>query len=95
MAMLPIGFVVLFWWMIAGPLIVFPIVLLLQNLGKLGEMILALSAIPALAVLGFVTPWFFGWYVIGVSLMFGRFTAASAKEKALTESIHAYRTRAI
>ncbi|XKM39883.1 hypothetical protein A4U53_027825 [Rhizobium ruizarguesonis] len=79
----------------APSLIVFPIVLLLENLGKLGELMLALLAIPGLVVLGFALPWFSGWCDIAVGLMFGRFTAASAKEKALAESIHAYRTRAI
>ncbi|MGO7587886.1 hypothetical protein [Rhizobium leguminosarum] len=95
MAMLPIGFIVCFWWVVAPSLVLFPIILLLENLGQLREIILALLAIPALVVLGFALPWFSGWYDIGTSLMFGRFTAASAKEKALTESIHAYRTRAI
>ncbi|MGO6845861.1 hypothetical protein GFL38_30410 [Rhizobium leguminosarum bv. viciae] len=95
LAMLPIGFIVCFWWVVAPSLIVFPIVRLLENLGKLGELMLALFSIPALVVLGFALPWFSGWYDIAVGLMLGRFTAASAKEKALTESIHAYRTRAI
>ena len=95
LAMLPIGFIVCFWWVVAPSLIVFPIVRLLENLGKLGELMLALLAIPALVVLGFALPWFSSWCEIGTSLMFGRFTAANAKEKALTESIHAYRTRAI
>ncbi|WP_027685631.1 hypothetical protein [Rhizobium leguminosarum] len=95
LAMLPIGIVLVFWWVIAPLPIVFPIVLLLEGLGKLGELILALLAIPALVVLVLVAPWSFGWYGIAVGLMFGRFTAARAKEKALAESIHAYRTRAI
>nr|WP_064248017.1 hypothetical protein [Rhizobium leguminosarum]OAP93911.1 hypothetical protein A4U53_22735 [Rhizobium leguminosarum] len=95
LAIYPIGIVVLFWWGGAPSLIVFPIVLLLENLGKLGELMLALLAIPGLVVLGFALPWFSGWCDIAVGLMFGRFTAASAKEKALAESIHAYRTRAI
>ncbi|ASY63487.1 hypothetical protein SJ05684_c20450 [Sinorhizobium sojae CCBAU 05684] len=46
-------------------------------------------------VLLLAAPWFFGWYGIAVGLTFGRFTAAGAKEKALVESIHAYRSRAI
>ncbi|MBY5337267.1 hypothetical protein HFO99_25760 [Rhizobium leguminosarum] len=94
LAMLPIGIVVLFWWVIAPLPILFPI-LLLQNLGKLGELMLALFSIPALVVLGFALPWFSGWYDIAAGLMLGRFTAANAKEKALAESIRAYRTRAI
>ncbi|MBW8787606.1 hypothetical protein HFO94_13545 [Rhizobium leguminosarum] len=94
LAIYPIGIVVLFWWVIAPLPILFPI-LLLQNLGKLGELMLALLAIPALVVLGFALPWFSSWCEIGTSLMFGRFMAANAKEKALTESIYAYRTRAI
>ncbi|MGZ2405851.1 hypothetical protein [Rhizobium ruizarguesonis] len=95
LAMLPIGFIVCFWWVVAPSLILFPIILLLENLGQLREIILALFSIPALVVLGFALPWFSGWYDIAAGLMFGRFTAANAKEKALTESIHAYRTRAI
>ncbi|MBY5351750.1 hypothetical protein HFO96_31545 [Rhizobium leguminosarum] len=95
LAMIPIGFVVCFWWGVAPSMIVFPIVLLLENLGQLREMILALLSIPALVVLGFALPWFCGWYDIAAGLMLGRFTAANAKEKALAESIRAYRTRAI
>ncbi|MBY5412525.1 hypothetical protein HFO98_29630 [Rhizobium leguminosarum] len=98
LAIYPIGVVVLFWWSVASLsmlCVVFPITLLLPHLGQLVGIILALLAIPALAVpLQLAAPWFFGWYGIAVGLMFGRFTAASAKEKALTESIHAYRTRA-
>jgi hypothetical protein len=93
--MLPIGFIVCFWWGVAPSPILFPIILLLENLGQLREIILALLTIPVLVVLGFALPWLSGWYDIAVGLMLGRFTAASAKEKALTESIHAYRTRAI
>ncbi|NNH60392.1 hypothetical protein HLI01_27075 [Rhizobium laguerreae] len=90
----PIGFMLCFWWGIAPSLILFPIILLLENSGQLGETILALLSIPALVVLWFALPWFSSWCDIVVGLMVGRFTAASAKEKALAESIHAYRTRA-
>ncbi|NNH65767.1 hypothetical protein [Rhizobium laguerreae] len=94
LAMIPIGFMLCFWWGIAPSLVLFPIILLLENSGQLGETILALFSIPALAVLWFALPWFSSWCGIAVGLMLGRFTAASAKEKALAESIHAYRTRA-
>jgi hypothetical protein len=95
LAVLPIGIVVVFWWVIAPLPIVLPIILLLENLGPFGAIVSAFLGIPALAVLLLVTPWFFGWYGIAVSLMFGRFTTAKAKEKALAESIHAYRTKAV
>ncbi|ARQ11024.1 hypothetical protein NXC12_CH03031 [Rhizobium etli] len=92
LAMLPIGIVLGFWWVIAPLPVLFPIILLFQNFGPLGGIILA---IPAFVVLLLATPWFFGWYGIAVSLMFGRFTAARAKEKALVESIRAYRVKAV
>ncbi|RWX10372.1 hypothetical protein EHI42_25780 [Rhizobium hidalgonense] len=101
LAMLPIGFVLGFWWVIAPLPIVFPIILLLKDLGRFGA--LAFLGIPASLVLLpaaplvllLAAPWFFGWYGIAVSLMFGRFTSARAKEKALAESIHAYRAKAV
>ncbi|OOG74051.1 hypothetical protein B0E45_06280 [Sinorhizobium sp. A49] len=95
LAMLPIVSVLGFWWVIAPLPIVLPIILLLENLGHFGLMVFAFLAIPALVVLLLAAPWFFGWYGIAASLMFGRFTTAKAKEKALAESIHAYRTRAL
>lgn len=95
LAMLPIGIAVVFWWVIAPLPIVLPIILLLENLGPFGAIVLAFLGIPALVVLLLVTPWFSGWYDIAASLMFGRFTTAKAKEKALAESIHAYRTKAV
>lgn len=95
LAALPIGVAVVFWWVIAPLPIVLPIILLLENLGPFGAIVLAFLGIPALVVLLLVTPWFFGWYGIAVSLMFGRFTTAKAKEKALAESVHAYRTKAV
>ncbi|MBB3643883.1 putative RND superfamily exporter protein [Rhizobium sp. BK619] len=93
LAMLPIGIVLGFWWVIAPLPIVFPIILLLENLGHFGAM--AFLGIPASLVLLLAAPWFFGWYGIAVCLMFGRFTSARAKEKALAESIHAYRAKAV
>lgn len=95
LATLPIGIVLGFWWVIAPLPVVLPIFLLLQNLGHFGGIVLAVLGIPALVVLLLAAPWFFGWYGIAASLMFGRFTAARAKEKALAESIHAYRTKAV
>ncbi|MBB2788084.1 UNVERIFIED_ORG: hypothetical protein GGD43_003298, partial [Rhizobium esperanzae] len=95
LAMLPIGFVLGFWWVIAPLPIVLPIILLLESLGHFGTIVLAFLGIPAFVVLLLAAPWFFGWYGIAASLMFGRFTTAKAKEKALAESIHAYRTKAV
>ncbi|OCP23645.1 hypothetical protein BC361_21205 [Ensifer sp. LC54] len=95
LAMLPIGIVLGFWWVIAPLPIVLPIILLLESLGHFGTIVLAFLGIPALVVLLLAAPWFFGWYGIAASLMFGRFTTATAKEKALAESIHAYRTKAV
>ncbi|WP_245441402.1 hypothetical protein [Rhizobium phaseoli] len=95
LAMLPIGFVLGFWWVIAPLPIVVPIILLLESLGHFGTIVLAFLGIPAFVVLLLAAPWFFGWYGIAASLMFGRFTTAKAKEKALAESIHAYRTKAV
>ncbi|MDK1377241.1 MULTISPECIES: hypothetical protein [unclassified Sinorhizobium] len=95
LAMLPIGIVLGFWWVIAPLPIVLPIILLLESLGHFGAIVLGFLGIPALVVLLLAAPWFFGWYGIAASLMFGRFTTAKAKEKALAESIHAYRTKAV
>ena len=95
LATLPIGIVLVFWWVVAPLPVVLPIILLLENLGHFGTMVLAILGIPAFVVLSLAAPWFFGWYGIAVSLMFGRFTTAKAKEKALAESIHAYRTKAV
>ncbi|MBX5170354.1 hypothetical protein HJB84_10810 [Rhizobium sp. NZLR1b] len=95
LAMLPIGILLGFWWVIAPLPIVLPIILLLDSLGHFGTMVSAVFGIPVLVALFLATPWFFGWYGIAASLMFGRFTTAKAKEKALAESIHAYRTKAV
>ncbi|WP_034850815.1 hypothetical protein [Sinorhizobium sojae] len=92
LAALPIAMVLCFWWVIAPLPVLLPFILLLQALGPLGGTVLGLVA---LMVLLLAAPWFFGWYGIAVGLTFGRFTAAGAKEKALVESIHAYRSRAI
>lgn len=95
LAMLPIGIVMGFWWVIAPLPLVLTIFLMLENLGHFGAIILAILVIPLLVVLSLSAPWFFEWYGIATSLMFGRFTTAKAKEKALAESIHAYRTKAV
>ncbi|MBP2446930.1 hypothetical protein [Rhizobium leguminosarum] len=95
LAIFPIAIVLLFWWGVAGLTVLLP-TLLLQNLGALGDIVLAalgISVVPMGLLLA--APWFFGWYGIAVSLMFGRFTSASAKEKALMESIRAYRANAV
>ncbi|MBB3137773.1 hypothetical protein FHS26_005541 [Rhizobium pisi] len=95
LAMLPIAFIVIFWWCIAPLPVVLPIILLLENLGQFGGIVLAILAMPALLVLVLVAPWFFGWYGIAASLMFGRSTAARAREKALAEAIQGYRAKTV
>lgn len=84
-----------FWWGVAALPVVLPIVLLIESLGPIGEAVSAALGIPVLIVLYFFVPWFFGWYWIALSLMFGRFTAAKAKEKAIAQAIHAYRVKLI
>lgn len=95
LAMLPIGIAMGFWWVIAPLPLVIPIYLLLANLGQFGAMILPILVIPVLVLLSLSASWFFEWYGIAASLMFGRFTSAKAKENALEVAIHAYQTKAI
>ena len=94
LAMIPIAAILGFWWVLAPLPIVLPLYLLLDSLGLVGELILAVLGIPALWVLLLAAPWFFGWYGIGVGLMFGRTSAARAKERFLVEAIGAYRAKA-
>lgn len=94
LAMFPIGIVLGLWWAVAALPVVLSIVVLSENLGHAGQIVLALLAVPALLVLlSVVATWFFGWYFIAAALMLGRFTSARAKEKALTEWVDAYRAR--
>jgi hypothetical protein len=92
--MIPIASILGFWWVLAPLPIVLPLVLVSANLGLFGAVILALLGVVALLALLLAVPWVFGWYGIGVGLMFGRSTAAKAKEKVLVEAIGAYRTKA-
>lgn len=94
LAMIPIASLLGFWWVLAPLPIVLPLVLVSANLGLFGAVILALLGVVALLALLLAVPWVFGWYGIGVGLMFGRSTAAKAKEKVLVEAIGAYRTKA-
>lgn len=93
-AIFPIASILGFWWVLATLPIALPLGFLIDNLGLVGEVILAILGIPALWVLLLAAPWFFGWYGIGVSLMFGRTSAARAKERFLVEAIGTYRAKA-
>ena len=96
LATFPIFIILMLWGIIAPLPIVLSVFLLFENLGYFGTAILIVLGIPALLVGHvLVAPWFFGWYIIAASLMFGRFTAAKAKEKALLESIRAYLIEAV
>lgn len=100
-AMIPIGMLNGFWWFIAAlPLcLIFFMTECIAHFGALGRFgagALLLLEIPALLVVFvLVTPWFYGWYGIAGSLVFGRHTTAKAKEKALEEAINAYRAQAV
>lgn len=90
LAMLPIGMVVVFWWVFAPLPIVLPALLLLENLTPFDGALLALLGIPAVVLLLLAAPWFFDWYAIAIGLMLGRPASAIAKQQALADAIQAY-----
>ncbi len=95
LAIFPILTTVGFWWGLIALFVILPTMLLLEVLGRTGRLILAVLGIPALvALLAVVATWFFRWYFIAAGLMFGRRAMAQVKEKALLETIQAYRTSA-
>ncbi|RUM02146.1 hypothetical protein [Rhizobium chutanense] len=92
LAPLLIGAVVVFWWCIASMPVYIPIILVLESFGALGQMVLVMLAF---VILFRVIPWFFGWYYIAASVMFGGTAAANARVEALAGAIHAYRARSV
>ena len=94
LAMLPIMIVIFFWWAVATLPIVLAALLLVDRFGLLGQIFLALLAIPAIAAILFAAPWYGGWYEVAVRLMFSRSAPALAKQQALEEAILTYRTKA-
>ncbi|WP_192886421.1 hypothetical protein [Agrobacterium sp. LAD9] len=74
-----------------------PVVLtyaLLLALGVSETVAYLIMAIPAAALLFIVAPWFFRWFWIGLSMQFGSFKSADAKEKQLVAWTEAYEARA-
>ncbi len=66
---------------------------LLLGLG-VGETIAYLiMTLPAMAFLFMVIPWFFRWAWIGLSMQFGSFKSADAKEKELSAAIASFKER--
>lgn len=53
-----------------------------------------IMVLPAAAFLFMVVPWFFRWAWIGLSMQFGSFKSADAKEKELSAAIASFKERA-
>ncbi|CUW90148.1 hypothetical protein AGR1B_Cc120505 [Agrobacterium fabacearum S56] len=56
---------------------------LLIGLGASEAVAVMIMSLPAIAFLFMVLPWFFRWYWIGLSMQFGSFKSADAREKQL------------
>ncbi|MNL18848.1 hypothetical protein D3C87_1400140 [compost metagenome] len=67
---------------------------LLLGLGVGEAVAVMIMSLPAIAFLFVVAPWFFQWFWIGLSMQFGSFKSADAKEKQLVAWTEAYEARA-
>lgn len=89
-AILPIFGICAFWWA-TFVLVIAPPALWLEHLSHgsvfWGSIMVLPITIGSLAFLGYGIPWFFHWYWIAVTLMFGRKDRAEAMERYLKESI--------
>lgn len=63
---------------------------LLIALGAGETLVVMIMSLPAIAFLFMVAPWFFRWSWIGLSMQFGDFKSADAKEKQLVAWTEAY-----
>lgn len=66
---------------------------LLLGLGVSETIAYFIMILPAIAFLFVVAPWFFRWFWIGLSMQFGSFKSADAKEKQLVAWTEAYEAR--
>lgn len=85
----------MFWFYVASLPIMIPTIMLIIVYGDIPLVAHAGLALPSLALVFLITPWFFGWYITAASLMFGRSSRAQKKEQALIAAIQAYKTKAI
>ncbi|QNP81832.1 hypothetical protein [Agrobacterium tumefaciens] len=67
---------------------------LLLGLGVSETIAYLIMILPAIAFLFMVAPWFFRWAWIGLSMQFGSFKSADAKEKELSAAIASFKERA-
>ncbi|NSY97957.1 hypothetical protein [Agrobacterium tumefaciens] len=66
---------------------------LLIGLGASETVVVMIMSLPAVAFLFVLIPWFFRWAWIGLSMQFGDFKSADAKEKQLVVWTEAYEAR--
>lgn len=66
---------------------------LLIGLGASEKVVVMIMSLPAMAFLFVLIPWFFRWAWIGLSMQFGDFKSADAKEKQLVAWTDAYEAR--
>lgn len=88
----PIMLLTMAWYILAC----LPIALahfLLIGLGASETVAVMIMSLPAIAFLFMVAPWFFRWGWIGLSMQFGSFKSADAKEKQLVAWTEAYEAR--
>jgi len=88
----PIMLLVMAWYILAC----LPVALahlLLIGLGTGETVTYLIMILPGTAVLCMVIPWFFRWAWIGLSMQFGSFKSADAKEKQLVAWTEAYEAR--
>ncbi len=89
----PIMFLVMAWYILAClPLALAH--LLLLGIGASETVAVMIMSLPAIAFLFVVAPWFFQRFWIGLSMQFGSFKSADAKEKQLVAWTEAYEARA-
>ncbi|MFK0382913.1 hypothetical protein [Agrobacterium sp. NPDC090273] len=88
----PIFLLTLLWYAAASlPLVLAYFVLLGLGAGETAAVLI--MSLPAVVFLFKVAPWFFRWFWIGVSLQFGSFKAADAKEEELSKQLEAFKAR--
>lgn len=88
----PIMFLTMAWYILAC----LPLALahfLLIGLGASETVAYLIMILPAMAFLFVLIPWFFRWAWIGLSMQFGSFKSADAKEKELSAAMERYKAR--
>ncbi len=66
---------------------------LLLGLGVGEAVAVMIMSLPGIAFLFVVAPWFFRWFWIGLSMQFGSFKSADAKEKELSDAVEMHKSR--